>query len=357
MAAKPRVMIAMSGGVDSSVAALIVQRLGYECAGVTMKLLAENDGSAAEDAARVAAALGIKHHVVDFSEEFRAGVIEPFILAYENGTTPNPCIECNNVIKFGRLLEYAKEMGFDKLATGHYARIIGEENGVYDLVRAVDTDKDQSYFLYGLSQKTLDRVMFPLGDLTKSKVRSIAEEAGFVNANRAESQDICFVPGGSHADYIESYRGRVSKPGNFVDTEGNIIGRHAGIIRYTIGQRKGLGLALGRPLFVKEIRPEMNEVVLGDEEDIFTSWIEIADFEWVDAFEEHQFGITSAVYGYIMLRYNSKPVWAKVEPGNKGRLIATFKEPVRAPAKGQAAVLYDIYLGRFSRVFGGGRIV
>ncbi|MCL1895080.1 MAG: tRNA 2-thiouridine(34) synthase MnmA [Clostridiales bacterium] len=357
-----RALVAMSGGVDSSVAALLAGRDGYECAGATMKLVCTRDGSVDADglamageascfytdvreAARVAKSLGMPHHVFDFTAEFRERVIEPFVSAYESGATPNPCIFCNMHIKFGLLLEQAEKMGFDKLVTGHYARIVTMPDGSYRLARARDADKDQSYFLYGLTQRQLACTLFPLGGLTKDETRAAAGEAGFVNAGKRESQDICFVAEGGYAGFIEAYRGSASAQGDFVDTNGRVLGRHGGIVRYTIGQRKGLGLALGHPVFVKEIRPETGEVVLAAEEELFSKVIRIADANLPP-------GVFGALRAQIMVRYNAKPAWATVRPGVDGLLTAEFDEPVRAPARGQAAVMYDGDI-----VVGGGLIV
>jgi len=334
---KPRALIAMSGGVDSSVAALLTMRAGYECVGVTMKLYAE-----AEDAERVADLLGIRHLTIDFSDGFRKFVVEPFVASYGAGETPNPCILCNNHIKFGMLYDYARENGFDKLVTGHYARIEEGADGSLRLMRAADFVKDQSYFLYGLTPEKLEHLLFPLGDLTKHEVRVIAAEAGFENADARESQDICFISDGGYADFIASYRTGPSKAGNFVDGEGRVLGRHCGIERYTIGQRRGLGIAVGHPIFVKEIRPDTGDIVLADEHDLFASHIEIADVNLVSEMPGR---------AEVMIRYNAKPSRAKLQLSEAGTIIAEFDNPVRAPAKGQAAVLYD---GNY--IIGGGMI-
>ncbi|MDR3363409.1 MAG: tRNA 2-thiouridine(34) synthase MnmA [Clostridiales Family XIII bacterium] len=356
MGGKPKALIAMSGGVDSSVAALLPQRMGYDCVGATMKLFENEDIGErsdrpccsladASDAARVAAALSMPHYVFDFTEAFRVDVIDRFASSYEAGATPSPCIDCNTYLKFGRLFERARTMGFDKIVTGHYARICPGANGRYTLERAADLQKDQTYFLYTMTQELLAHTLFPLGPLHKRETRAIAAEAGFANAEKRESQDICFVASGDYAGFIEAYRGRAFKPGNFVDTSGRALGRHGGIERYTIGQRKGLGIALGRPVFVKEIRPDANEVVLAEEAEVFASSIEIQGVNLIAAprpFPER---------AQIMIRYNARLVWAAVAPLPGGGLRAVFDEAVRAPAKGQAAVLYD-----GGRVIGGGRI-
>jgi tRNA-specific 2-thiouridylase len=357
MGGKPTAMIAMSGGVDSSVAALLAIRMGYDCTGVTMKLYGD-DGDDGGGAASVAAALGIPHRIIDFTNEFRESVIEPFVSSYEAGKTPNPCIDCNIRIKFGLLFHRARLMGFDKLVTGHYARIVwetegssGGRGGGFRLGRAADAGKDQSYFLYGIAPEKLEHIIFPLGGLKKKETRAIAEEAGFNNANAKESQDICFIKEGGHAGFIEGFRGEPPAPGNFVDTSGRILGRHSGVVRYTIGQRKGLGAGFGRPLFVKDIRPERGEVVLADEEEIFASRIEISDVNWHLPGEGLLRGGT-AIRAEVLIRYGAKPAWATVSRLSDDRLLAKFDEAVRAPARGQSAVLYDGNL-----VIGGGRIV
>jgi len=344
---KPRALIAMSGGVDSSVAALLAMRMGYECEGVTMDLFGDSGG-----AERVAGAMGIPHKSIDLSEEFRERVIEPFVSSYEGGRTPNPCTLCNTYIKFGRLYEHMLAGGFDKLVTGHYARIEIGPDGAHRLARAFDVSKDQSYFLYGLTREKLEHILFPLGGLTKREVRGLASEAGLESAERRDSQDICFLQGGGHAGFITAYRGKPPAGGEFVDGAGRALGRHGGIERYTIGQRKGLGMSFGRPLFVKEIRPETREVVLADEDDVFASRVSIADVNWLTkslpGTDEEQ---NKNFRAKIMIRYNTKPVWAKVSPAGDRRVLAEFDTPVRAPAKGQAAVMYDGEV-----VLGGGRI-
>jgi tRNA-specific 2-thiouridylase len=376
-----KALIAMSGGVDSSVAALLTMRAGYECVGVTMKLFANEDAgespdrpccslSGAADAARVCAGLGIPHYVFDFTEEFRRDVIERFVSSYETGETPNPCIDCNEFLKFGKLLDRALQMGFDKVVTGHYAAIQAPDapengSGRYRLKRAADQAKDQTYFLYSMTQHQLAHVDFPLGTLTKPAVRSIASEAGFVTAHKAESQDICFVTKGGYADFIEGYRGKASTPGYFVDADGQRLGKHHGITHYTVGQRKKLGIALGRPVFVKEIRPETNEVVLTEEAEVFTDHIAVA--------HGGEFRLAGPVRADVAIRYGAAPTPASVYPArdaqatqaaqaapdasdapdaaDQTRSDVVFDAPVRAPAKGQAAVFYqgDIVLG-------GGRI-
>jgi len=359
-----RAMIAMSGGVDSSAAALLVQKMGYECVGVTMKLFENEDVgeesgrpccslSDAADAARAAAALGMPHYVFDFSDEFRSEVIDRFVAAYIGGATPNPCIDCNDFLKFGELLERAQNMGFDKIATGHYAKIeFDEGKGRFLLRRPKDLEKDQTYFLYTLTQEQLSRTLFPLADLTKAEARELAAGASFPNAQKRESQDICFVRGGDYGAFLQEYMGaqdgEVSalKPGNFVDEEGNVLGRHEGVAHYTVGQRKGLGIALGRPIFVSEIRPKTNEVVLADESAVFRNEILVSDVNWI-ACEAKD----APKMAEVAIRYRAKPAAAELKVLESGDVRVHFDSPVRAPARGQAAVFYDGDV-----VIGGGRI-
>ncbi|MDR1816133.1 MAG: tRNA 2-thiouridine(34) synthase MnmA [Clostridiales Family XIII bacterium] len=374
---KPKAMVAMSGGVDSSVAALLAQRAGYDCVGVTMKLFANEDVGEdagrpccsladAGDAARAAVALGIPHYVFDFTEEFRRDVIGRFAAAYAGGATPNPCIDCNDYLKFGRLLARARQMGFDKLVTGHYARIIPVDDGArWGLARAAYREKDQTYFLYTMTQDQLAHTLFPLADLTKPEVRALAAEAGLPTAAKRESQDICFVRDGDYQAFLEQYFGTGTggsdtfggtgnqnglSPGNFVDADGCVLGRHGGIARYTIGQRKGLGVALGRPAYVAEIRPDTNEVVLvTDESAVFCDTIQVEDVNWI-AFAAPP---REPLRAQVQIRYAAPPVPATITAqARDGTVTVTFGAPVRAPARGQAAVFYDGDV-----CLGGGRIV
>lgn len=271
----------MSGGVDSSVAAYLLQKQGYECIGCTMKLYHNEDTGISkahtccslddvEDAKSVAYRLGIPHYVFNFSDDFKEKIINKFVTCYENGRTPNPCIDCNRYMKFDKLFERAKLLGCDYIATGHYARIECE-NGVYTLKKAIDITKDQSYLLYDMGQEQLAHTLFPLGRLTKAEVRQIAEENGFINADKPDSQDICFVPDGNYAKVVELHLGKKSAAGNFVDTSGNVLGQHKGIIHYTVGQRKGLGISASQPLYVIKICYGTNTVVLGKIEELFSA--------------------------------------------------------------------------------------
>ena len=278
---KKKALIAMSGGVDSSVAAFLMKEAGYDCIGVTMKLYDNEDIgmdqektccslSDIEDARSVAVKLGIPYYVFNFKADFKEKVIDPFIDSYRCGMTPNPCIECNRHLKFTQLHQKARELQCDVVVTGHYARITKDEQG-YHLLKGKDAAKDQSYVLYSLTQEQLAHTCFPLGEYTKEEIRRMAEEQGFFNAGKKDSQDICFIPDGDYRRFIEETTGQKSTPGNFVDQEGNVLGIHKGYYCYTIGQRRGLGISAPQSLYVVEIRPEKNEVVLGSNEDLFHS--------------------------------------------------------------------------------------
>ena len=278
-----KAIIAMSGGVDSSVAAYLMKKQGYDCMGVTMKLFHNEDIGIpqtrsccslddVEDARNVAYELGIPYYVLNFSERFEEDVIERFVAAYENGMTPNPCIDCNRYLKFDELYRRARELGYDYVVTGHYAHIEKDvSSGRYLLKKALDSDKDQSYVLYALTQEQLAHTQFPLGDMTKHEVCRIAESQRFINAHKHDSQDICFVRNGSYADFIEGHTGNKYPEGNFIDCRGNILGRHHGIIRYTIGQRKGLELSFAEPMYVCEIDSIENTITLGKKSELYSS--------------------------------------------------------------------------------------
>ena len=274
-----KAIIAMSGGVDSSVAAFLTKQNGYELKGVTLSLEVGSEGDIS-DAKKVAERMGFPHEVLNLREEFQKEVIDRFIDAYENSRTPNPCVICNKYIKFGRLLDYAEENGYSHTATGHYAQIECV-NGRYILKKGVDKTKDQSYVLYSLTQEQLKHSLFPLGSLSKNEVREIALENGFVNAKKKESQDICFVPDGDYAGFIERYLGKTYPEGDFVDFDGNVLGRHKGLIRYTIGQRKGLGLALPKPMYVCKLCTDNNSVMLGDNADLFSNTLDAYDINLI----------------------------------------------------------------------------
>ena len=353
-----KVLIAMSGGVDSSVAAYLMNEAGYECTGVTMKLFQNEDVGVSkdhtccslddvEDARNVAFHLGIPFHVFNFSDRFEECVIKRFVNAYENGMTPNPCIDCNRFLKFDKLYSRAKELGCDAIVTGHYARIEKDEtSGRWLLKKAVDESKDQSYVLYTLSQDQLAHTQFPLGGMTKPEARKIAESQGFINAHKHDSQDICFVQDGSYADFIESYTGKKFPDGDFVDVDGKVMGQHKGIIRYTIGQRKGLGLSVPEPVYVCRLDMENNKVILGKNEDLFTRTLTANDINLISVPE-----IKEPMRIKAKVRYRQKEQWATAIQTGDDTLRIEFDEPQRAITKGQAVVLYDEDI-----VVGGGTI-
>lgn len=341
-------IIAMSGGVDSSVAALLTRQAGDECIGVTMQLYHNEDVGIGrqktccslddvEDARAVCRRLGMRFYVFNFTDCFKEAVIGRFVNAYRRGHTPNPCIDCNCYLKFGKLLQRMRELQMDYVATGHYARVAYDEGaGRYLLKKGLDETKDQSYVLYMLTQEQLAHIRFPLGELTKEEVRRIARENGFINAGKRDSQDICFVPDGDYAKVIEAVTGEVSRPGEFVDRTGKVLGRHEGIIHYTIGQRRGLRLAAGERVYVTDISPEDNRVVLGRNEDLFHSELTADQVNLIscDRLEE-----PVRVTAKIRYRHREQPAtaWQTAE----GRLHVRFDEPQRAVTKGQAVVLYD----------------
>ncbi len=340
-----KALIAMSGGVDSSVAAYLMKQSGYDCAGATMKLFNEstlytaknNTADCAADTEKIAKALHISFSVVDFSEKFREYVIDQFIYSYENGITPNPCIVCNRHLKFDELFQYAMSLGYDFIATGHYVRIrLNENTGRYELLKAVDLSKDQSYVLYSLTQQQLSHAVFPLGSLSKSEVRSIAMKQGFSNAGKKESQDICFVPDGRYTDFIEDYTGKKYPEGNFIDTEGNVLGKHKGIIYYTVGQRKGLGLSFSQPMYVSKVDPISNTVTLAGNEALFSRTLTAHNINLISVEE-----ISAPMRVTAKVRYSHKEQWATVTQPDKDTLFVEFDEPQRAITKGQSVVLYD----------------
>ncbi len=360
---KKRVVIGMSGGVDSSVAAALLQEQGYEVIGLTMRLWdgeeiggTRLDGaccsaSAAEDARYVCHKLGIEHYVLDFRQEFEEKVIDYFTQEYRNGRTPNPCIACNKFLKFDAMLKKAELLGADYVATGHYASVeFDKDAGRYLLKRAKSSKKDQTYALYSLNQEQLSKILMPLGTLAdKSETRKIAEERGLITAEKPDSMEICFVPDKDYASFIERRCGDCGSEGNFVDEKGNILGRHKGIVNYTIGQRKGLGVTFGKPMFVIRIDAEKNEVVLGEKGTEFAKEL-IADKLNFITFDK----LTEPIRVLAKVRYSAKEAEALVAPIENGRVKVIFDEPQRAITPGQAVVFYEI---GGDNVVGGGAIV
>ncbi len=343
-----KALIAMSGGVDSSVAAYLAKEMGYDATGITLKLFDNEDINESkektccslddiEDARNVCYKLGIPYYVYNFKDSFKENVISRFISAYENGTTPNPCIDCNRYIKFEKLIRRAEELDFDYVVTGHYAIIeYNSETGRYLLKKSADITKDQSYVLYSLTQKQLAKTLFPLGAMTKEQTREIAEKLNLINAQKHDSQDICFVPDGDYARFIEEYTGKTYPCGNFVDESGKVLGEHKGIIRYTVGQRKGLGLALPHPMYVKEKDLENNRVILCENSALFSKELYAKDINLIP-FDK----IEKPIKLKARVRYNQPEQSATVDQIDENTLHIVFDEPQRAISKGQAVVLYD----------------
>ena len=349
-----KALIAMSGGVDSSVAALLMKEQGYDCTGITMKLYDNDDvGLKKEntccsvddiaDARAVCCNLGIPYYVFNFRDSFNEQVIDRFIKAYEEGATPNPCIDCNRYIKFDRLMHRMKELDMDYVVTGHYAQIeYSEKYNRYILKKAVDNSKDQSYVLYSLTQEQLKHTLFPLGSMTKEEARVVAEKHNFINARKHDSQDICFVPNGKYAEFIEEYTGKKYPCGDFVDLKGKVLGQHKGIIRYTIGQRKGLGLALPSPMYVCKKDLENNKVILCSNDELFSKELYANNINLITCNK-----IEKPLKIKAKVRYNQQEQPATVTQVDDDRLHIVFDEPQRAISKGQAVVLYegDIVIG------------
>ena len=337
-------LIAMSGGVDSSVAAWLTQQADLPCVGATMRLLPTASGDVS-DAQAVAQRLGMAFHVLDLSAEFSQEVMADFVRCYEAGLTPNPCIVCNRRLKFGHLLDAALELGCDYIVTGHYARV-AEENGRFLLKKAADTAKDQSYFLYALTQEQMRHIRFPLGELTKDQARQIAEAQGFINARKKDSQDICFIPDGDYFAFLKGFTGKNYPAGDFLDSCGKVVGRHCGAVAYTRGQRKGLGLAMGHPVYVLEKDMAKNTVTVGENEALFSTTLLADDLNFFP-FDD----LTAPLRCCAKARSRMIEQPATVYPEENGTCRVVFDEPQRALTTGQAVVFYD-----GDTVLGGGTI-
>lgn len=355
---KEKVVLGMSGGVDSSVAAYILKAQGYEVIGVTMTVIPNDprfeereDGccsiSSVLDAKIVAERLGIKHYVMDFRGVFERKVIDYFVDEYLMGRTPNPCVACNKYIKFDEFLKKAQGLGAKYVATGHYASIeYSSDLDRYLLKTAEDKNKDQTYFLYGMTQYQLEHTLMPLAGYDKDQVREIAEKIGLEIHNKPDSEEICFIPDNNHGRFIEERLDGNIKPGNFVDTKGNILGRHKGIVYYTVGQRRGLGIALGKRVFVKEINPETRDIVLASNEDLYNKSLVAGDLNLI-SFDE----LKEPIWADVKIRYSTRTARAKLSPLDGGRILVEFEEGQRAITKGQAVVFY-----KDKEVLGGGTI-
>lgn len=354
-----KVVVGLSGGVDSSVAAYLLKQQGYDVIGVTMQTWQDaqtvqaSEGScggqsAVEDAEKVARCLDIPYYVIDFKKEFKCNVIDYFIEEYLQGRTPNPCVVCNRYVKWEALLQRGLAMGADYIATGHYARIDRLKNGRYAVRNSVTAAKDQTYALYNLTQEQLARTLMPVGEYTKEEIRQIAYEAGIPVAHKADSQDVCFIPDNDYAAFIRTQAGEnVPGPGSFITSAGSILGRHKGIVNYTIGQRRGLELPMGERVFVTQIRPETNEVVIGKNEDLFTTEVLCHRVNYM-AVE----GLTQPKPAMAKIRYNHKGEYCRLEELPDGKVLCRFEQPVRAATPGQAVVFYE---GEY--VLGGGTII
>lgn len=337
-----KIMVGMSGGVDSSVAALLLKQQGAEVAGMTLRLCPNDPALTgasvgcgtvddADDAARVCAALKIPHYIMDFTELFAEKVMQPFAAEYQRGRTPNPCVLCNPAIKFGAMMECALKMGYDAVATGHYAQVT-EQNGRW-LLRRSPVAKDQSYVLYTLTQHQLAHIRFPLGAMEKPQVRAIADANWLPVAQKPDSEEICFVQDRNYVRFIERYTGRIAPEGDFVDVAGHVLGRHKGITHYTIGQRKGLGIAFGQPMYVTRIDAEHNRVVLGEEGCQYASVLTAERLNWIP-FDV----LMQPIEADARIRYQAKPAGCRIEPLDEGRVRVTFSEPQRAITPGQSVV-------------------
>ena len=357
---KKKVVVGMSGGVDSSVAAWLLKKQGYDVIGVTMQIWQdelleqqeENGGccglSAVDDARRVAERLQIPYYVMNFKKEFKENVMDYFVQEYIDGRTPNPCIACNRFVKWESLLKRSLDIGAEYIATGHYARVEQLPNGRYALRKAATAAKDQTYALYNLTQHQLSHTLMPVGEYTKDEIREMAAEIGLVVANKPDSQEICFIPDHDYAKFIEENTDCRLEEGNFVDKYGNVLGRHKGITHYTVGQRKGLNLSMGHPVFVTAIRPETNEVVIGENEDVFSNIVRCNKLNWmaIEGLAGGEMRVTAKI------RYSHKGAPCVIRETGEDTVECVFDEPQRAATPGQAVVFYD---GDY--VVGGGTIL
>lgn len=355
-----KVVVGMSGGVDSSVAAYLLKKQGYDVVGVTMQIWQDEEEaakeesggccglSAVDDARRVAEALDIPYYVMNFKKEFKENVMDYFVEEYLQGRTPNPCIACNRYVKWKSLLQRSLAIGADYIATGHYARVDQLPNGRYALRMSATAAKDQTYALYNLTQYQLAHTMMPVGEYTKDEIRKLAEEMQLPVAHKPDSQEICFIPDNDYAGFIDdAAKERVPKPGNFVTVDGEVIGRHKGITHYTVGQRKGLNLALGHPVFVTEIRPDTNEVVIGENEDVFSTVLTCTNLNFMSIED-----LTESRKVLAKIRYSHRGELCLIERVDATTVKCTFDKPVRAVTPGQAVVFYE---GEY--VLGGGTIL
>lgn len=347
-----RVLLGMSGGVDSSVAAYLLQKEGYEVVGATMDLWDfknESKDTSIEDAKAVCKRLNIDHYVLDFKDDFKGQVVDNFIDEYFEGKTPNPCVFCNKTIKFGLLFDKAKDLGCDYVATGHYALVeFNETSGKYEIRKASSDSKDQTYVLYNLNQEKLAKTLFPIGRYDKNTIRQIAKEIGLEVHNKPDSQDICFIPDHDYEGFLKENSNKKIEAGNFVDKSGKILGKHKGIISYTIGQRKGLGITFGRPTYVIDINGQDKSIVLGDNDDLFKTSLTARDVNFVEWTQEE---VSGPIGVYAKVRYAAKPAKAEVTYIGQGLVRVDFEEPQRAITSGQSVVFYSE-----DRLLGGGII-